>query len=78
MRRLVAQIRAATGLSASVGIGPNKLVAKVASDAEKPAGKGSLDWNGRNINGAVVANGVYLVSIEAPGIRKTQKVAIIK
>ena len=38
MRRLVTQIRAATGLTASVGIGPNKLVAKVASDAEKPAG----------------------------------------
>ena len=38
MRRLVAEIRAATGLTASVGIGPNKLVAKVASDAEKPAG----------------------------------------
>jgi DNA polymerase IV len=38
MRRLVAEIRAQTGLGASVGIGPNKLVAKVASDAEKPAG----------------------------------------
>ncbi len=38
MRRLIAQIRSATGLTASVGIGPNKLVAKVASDAEKPAG----------------------------------------
>jgi DNA polymerase-4 len=38
MRRLVAEIRAQTGMSASVGIGPNKLVAKVASDAEKPAG----------------------------------------
>jgi DNA polymerase-4 len=38
MRRLVASIRAATGLSASVGIGPSKLVAKVASDAEKPGG----------------------------------------
>jgi len=38
MRRLVTEIRAATGLTASVGIGPNKLVAKVASDAEKPAG----------------------------------------
>ncbi len=38
MRRLVTQIRARTGLTASVGIGPNKLVAKVASDAEKPAG----------------------------------------
>jgi len=38
MRRVVAAIRGRTGLSASVGIGPNKLVAKVASDCEKPAG----------------------------------------
>jgi DNA polymerase-4 len=38
MRRLVAEIRAAVQLTCSVGIGPNKLVAKVASDAEKPAG----------------------------------------
>jgi DNA polymerase-4 len=38
MRRVVAEIAAATGLSASVGIGPSKLVAKVASDAEKPRG----------------------------------------
>jgi DNA polymerase IV len=38
MRRLVTEIRARTGLTASVGIGPNRLVAKVASDAEKPAG----------------------------------------
>jgi DNA polymerase-4 len=38
MRRLVAEIKQATRLTCSVGIGPNKLVAKVASDAEKPAG----------------------------------------
>jgi DNA polymerase-4 len=38
MRGLVAEIAAASGLNASVGIGPNKLVAKVASDAEKPRG----------------------------------------
>jgi DNA polymerase IV len=38
MRRLVAEIKASLQLTCSVGIGPNKLVAKVASDAEKPAG----------------------------------------
>jgi DNA polymerase-4 len=38
MRRLIAEIKAATRLTCSVGIGPNKLIAKVASDAEKPAG----------------------------------------
>ena len=38
MRRLVNDISRQTGLTASVGIGPNKLVAKVCSDAEKPHG----------------------------------------
>ncbi|HEX5852335.1 MAG TPA: DNA polymerase IV [Solirubrobacteraceae bacterium] len=43
MRRLLAEITQAAGLTCSVGIGPNKLVAKVASDAEKPAGFVVLD-----------------------------------
>jgi DNA polymerase-4 len=38
MRRLALAIERATGLGCSIGIGPNKLVAKVASDAEKPRG----------------------------------------
>jgi DNA polymerase-4 len=38
MRRIGCEIEAATGLSPSIGIGPSKLVAKVASDAEKPRG----------------------------------------
>jgi DNA polymerase-4 len=38
MRRLVREIAGQTGLHCSIGIGPNKLVAKVASDAEKPRG----------------------------------------
>ncbi len=38
MRRIVNEIERSTGLGCSVGIGPSKLVAKVASDAEKPRG----------------------------------------
>jgi DNA polymerase-4 len=38
MRALRDDLEAATGLGCSIGIGPSKLVAKVASDAEKPRG----------------------------------------
>jgi DNA polymerase-4 len=38
MRRLALEIANSTGLHCSIGIGPSKLVAKVASDAEKPRG----------------------------------------
>jgi DNA polymerase-4 len=38
MRRLALEVDRRTGLGCSIGIGPNKLVAKVASDAEKPRG----------------------------------------
>jgi DNA polymerase-4 len=37
-RRIKAAVRERTGLTCSVGIGPSKLIAKVASDAEKPDG----------------------------------------
>src|SRR3954447_20913938 len=37
-RRIKAAVRDETGLTCSIGIGPSKLVAKVASDAEKPDG----------------------------------------
>ncbi len=37
-RRVKAEVTARTGLACSIGIGPNKLVAKVASDADKPDG----------------------------------------
>jgi DNA polymerase-4 len=38
MRRLALRIETETRLGCSIGIGPSKLVAKVASDAEKPRG----------------------------------------
>jgi len=37
-RRIKARIRGLTGLTASVGVAPNKLVAKIASDLDKPDG----------------------------------------
>ncbi|MGH2982312.1 MAG: DNA polymerase IV [Solirubrobacterales bacterium] len=37
-RHLKAEVRSETGLVCSVGIGPNKLVAKIASDLDKPDG----------------------------------------
>ena len=37
-RRIKAAVHEETGLRCSIGIGPNKLVAKVASDADKPDG----------------------------------------
>lgn len=38
LRELVADIELRTGIAVSVGVGPNRLVAKVASDLEKPRG----------------------------------------
>jgi len=38
LRDLVAEVRDRTGITISVGVGPNRLIAKVASDLEKPQG----------------------------------------
>jgi DNA polymerase-4 len=38
LRELVAAVRETSGITISVGVGPSRLVAKTASDAEKPAG----------------------------------------
>ena len=38
LQELVAEVRERTGITISVGVGPSRLVAKTASDAEKPAG----------------------------------------
>jgi DNA polymerase IV len=38
LRELIADVKAQTGIQISAGIGPNRLVAKIASDLGKPAG----------------------------------------
>ncbi|MBI5203166.1 MAG: hypothetical protein HY925_16365, partial [Elusimicrobia bacterium] len=48
-------------------------------DGEVTAGKGSVDWNGRNLAGHVVASGVYLLRLEGPGgAQTTRKVVVVK
>ncbi len=47
-------------------------------DEDTLAGRGSMDWDGRNVSGSIVASGIYLLRIDAPGIHKTQKIAVIK
>jgi DNA polymerase-4 len=38
LREVVAEVRDRTGMTISVGVGPNRLIAKVSSDLEKPQG----------------------------------------
>jgi DNA polymerase-4 len=38
LRELVTEVRDRTGIGISVGVGPNRLIAKIASDLEKPQG----------------------------------------
>lgn len=42
-RRITGRVREATGLSCSIGITPNKLLSKIASDLDKPGGITILD-----------------------------------
>ncbi len=43
-----------------------------------PAGRGSLDWNGRNALGSLVSSGVYVIHMEGLGLSKRQKVVVVK
>jgi hypothetical protein len=47
-------------------------------DADVPAGRGSVDWDGRNISGTTVASGVYVVRANGAGLNTTQKIVVIK
>jgi DNA polymerase-4 len=57
-RRVKEAVKADTGLTCSVGIGPNTLVAKVASDAEKPDGFLELTAEGARIRFAEASPGL--------------------
>jgi DNA polymerase IV len=57
-RAVKEMVKAETGLTCSVGIGPNKLVAKVASDAEKPDGFLELTAEGARLRFAEASPGL--------------------
>lgn len=46
-------------------------------DGDAPAGKGSVDWAGRNANGSPVASGAYVVKAVGPGLNNTQMIVVI-
>ena len=47
-------------------------------DTDHPGGKGSIDWNGKNIAGNNVASGIYLLHAEGPGLSETKKIIVVK
>ena len=57
-RRLKEAVREMTGLTCSIGLGPSKLVAKVASDAEKPDGFVALTREGARERFAAASPGL--------------------
>jgi len=51
---------------------------KTIFDDDQPAGTISTTWDGRTLSGHVVASGVYLLRITAPGADFIKKVVVIK
>ncbi|MBI2071118.1 MAG: hypothetical protein HYT79_11020 [Elusimicrobia bacterium] len=47
-------------------------------DREEEAGLSSVDWDGRNGAGEMVASGIYFVHLEGPSIKQTQKIVVVK
>jgi hypothetical protein len=47
-------------------------------DEDLPAGQGSMDWDGTNLAGNLVASGIYVLYLDAPGGKKVQKVIVVK
>ena len=53
------------------------LITKIVDD-EMNAGTYLGEWDGKDKDGKVLPTGIYLVNIDAPGIRQTKKLCIIK
>ncbi len=47
-------------------------------DRELPAGRHTVEWNGRNSNGHAVSSGVYFMCVESGGTRKSAKMVLVR
>ncbi len=71
------ETQSAGSLSVKVYTQSGSLV-KTVFDGPISAGKGTVDWNGTNSNGAKVASGIYFVKTKGPGIDKVVKIAVVR
>lgn len=56
----------------------NGELVKTLLDADEQPGSKSVDWSAVNDDSKTVASGIYLLHVEAPGIKTTKKIAVIK
>ena len=71
-RRLQREVREATGLSCSVGVGPNRFLAKIASDYRKPGGVTVVPADGA----ADFASGLPLRSLRGVGPKSAERLRL--
>ncbi|MDA3821877.1 MAG: hypothetical protein PF450_04590, partial [Bacteroidales bacterium] len=55
----------------------NGTLVKTLIDTTCPAGKGTLEWHGKNLSGQNIASGIYYVKVKGPGINKFDKIAVV-
>ena len=51
---------------------------KTVYDGLVTEGKGTVDWDGTNVNGSKVASGIYFLMVKGPGIDKVDKIAVVR
>src|SRR5262249_48307583 len=55
-----------------------RMVRAVASGLSMPGGAGVVRWDGKDRDGKVVEEGLYIVTVEALGDRRTQTLAVLR
>ncbi|MBU2574536.1 MAG: hypothetical protein KKH28_10710 [Elusimicrobia bacterium] len=51
---------------------------KTVYDGPVPAGKGTVDWDGTNNNGAKAASGIYFLKVSGAGLNTVEKIAVVR